>query len=82
MINLDSITDENNKKRNKKWPFIPDHLYKILIIGGSGSGKTNTLLKLVSQQDGINKIYLYAKDLSKPKYETLIKGVKMQEQNM
>ena len=82
MINLDSITDENNKKRNKKWPFIPDHRYKILIIGGSGSGKTNALLKLVSQQDGINKIYLYAKDVSKPKYETLIKGAKMQEQNM
>ena len=56
MINLDSITDENNKKRNKKWPFIPDHLYKILIIDGSGSGKTNILLKLVSQKDGINKI--------------------------
>ena len=82
MINLDSITDENNKKRNKNWPFIPDHRHKILVIGGSGSGKTNTLLKLVSQQDGIHKIYLYAKDLSKPKYETLIKGVKMQEQNM
>ena len=82
MINLDSITDENNKKRNKKCSFIPDHLYKILIIDGSGSGKTNILLKLVSQKDGINKIYLYAKDLSKPKYETLIKGVKMQEQNM
>ena len=56
MINLDSITDENNKKRNKKWPFIPDHQYKILIIDGSGSGKTNILLKLVSQKDGINKI--------------------------
>ena len=33
MINLDSITDENNKKRNKKWPFIPDHRHKILIKG-------------------------------------------------
>ena len=39
MINLDSITNENNKKHNAKWPYIPDHPYRILIIGGSGSGK-------------------------------------------
>ena len=44
MINLDSITDENNKKHNEKCPYIPDHPYRILIIGGSGSGKTNILL--------------------------------------
>ena len=41
MINLDSITNGNNKKHNKKWPYIPDHPYRILIIGGCGSGKTN-----------------------------------------
>ena len=45
MINLDSITNKNNEEDNEKWPYIPDHLYRILIIGGSGSGKTNTLLK-------------------------------------
>ena len=44
MINLDSITNKNNKERNEKWPYIPDHPYRILIIGGSGSGKANTLL--------------------------------------
>ena len=44
-----------------------------LIIGGSGSGKTNTLLNLIKEQDDIDKIYLYAKDLSEPKYEFLIK---------
>ena len=52
---------------------IPDHPYRILIIDGSGSRKTNVLLNLISQQDGIDKIYLYAKDLSEPKYEFLIK---------
>ena len=76
MINLDSITNENNKGHNEKWPYIPDHPYKILIIGGSGSGKRNTLLNLIKEQnnrDVIDKIYLYAKDLSQPKYEYLIK---------
>ena len=73
MINLDSITNENNKKHNEKWPYIPDHPYRVLIIGGSGSGKTNTLLNLINEQNDIDKIYLYARDLNKPKYKILIK---------
>ena len=73
MINLYDITNENNKEHNEKWPYIPDHPYRILIIGGSGSGKTNALLNLINEQDDIDKIYLYAKDLSEPKYEYLIK---------
>ena len=44
-----------------------------MIVGGSGSGKTNALLNLKKEQDDIDKIYLYAKDLSEPKYEFLIK---------
>ena len=64
MINLDSITNENNKERNKKWPYIPDHPYRILIIGGSRSGKAILLLNLMNEQGGIDKIYLHAKDLS------------------
>ena len=72
MFNLDGITNENNKE-HKKGPFIPDHLYRILIIDGSGSGKRNTLPNLISQQSDIDKIYLYAKDLIEPKYQFLIK---------
>ena len=73
MINLDSITNENNKKHNEKWPYIPDHPYRILIIVGSGSGKTNILLDLINEQNDIDKTYFYAKDLNEPKYKTLIK---------
>ena len=75
MINIDSITNENNKK-HKKWPFIGYHPYRILIIGGSGSRKTNALVNLINEQDNIDKIYLYAKDLSEPKHEFLIKNRK------
>ena len=67
MINLDSITNENKKKHNEKWQYIPDHTYRILIIGSSGSGKTNTLLNLINEQNDIDKVYLYAKDLNEPK---------------
>ena len=56
MINLDDITNENNKELYKKWPFIPDHPYRFLIIRGSGSGKTNRLLNLINDQGDIEKI--------------------------
>ena len=75
MINLDNIVNNNNKDHNVNWPYIPDHPYRILIIGGSGSGKANTLLNLINEQRDIDKIYLYAKDLSESKYENLIKNL-------
>ena len=56
MINLDNIINENNKNHNKKWPYILDHPYRILIIGGSESGKTNTLLNLITEPEDIDKI--------------------------
>ena len=61
MTNLDSITNENNKEHNKKWPCILDHPYRILIIGGSGSGKTKALINLTNEQNDIDKIYLESK---------------------
>ena len=57
---------------NPNWPYIPDHLYKILIIGGSGSGKTNALLNLIHNQQDIDKIQLHAKDPYEDKYQYLI----------
>ena len=49
MINLDSFTNEKNKEHNGKWSYIPDHPYRILITGGSGSGKQNALLNLINK---------------------------------
>ena len=67
MLNLDEIV--GNKQKQDNWPF------RILIIGPSGSGTTNLLLNIIQKlndTDPIDKIYLYAKDLSEPKYEYLI----------
>ena len=56
-INFDNYAKEKNKKEhNLKWPYIPDHPYRILITGGSGSGKTNALLSLINNQPDIDKI--------------------------
>ena len=68
MINFDDYINENKTIQNKNWPYIPDHPYRILIIGGSGSGKTNLLLNLIEKQPDIDKIYLYTKDPYEPKY--------------
>ena len=70
MINFDDYTNENKRKHNPNWPYIPDHPYRI-IIGGSGSGKAN-LLNLIENQPDIDKIYLYGKDPYESKYQYLI----------
>ena len=71
MIIFDVI-QENIKEHNPNWPEIADYPHRILIVVGSGSGKTNTLFNLTSQQPGIDKIYLYAKDQYEAKYQFLI----------
>ena len=52
--------------------YIPNHLYRILVIGGSGSWKTNELLNIINNQPDIDKIYLYPKDPYEAKYQFLI----------
>ena len=70
MFNLDTVTTKND---NKNWP------YRMLILGPLGSGRTNALINLIQQDNNnlIDKIYLYAKDLEEPKYQFLIKNLKM-----
>ena len=72
MINFDEYVNENKTKHNKNWPYIPDHPYRILIIGDSVSAKTNASLNLIKNQTDIDKIYLYAKDPYERKYQYLI----------
>ena len=72
MINFDDYTNESKVEHNLNWPYIPDHPYRILIAGGSGSGKTNALLNLLNNQPDIDKIHLYAKDPFQAKYQYLI----------
>ena len=72
MIDFDEYTNENEKDHNLNWSYIPGHPYRILIIGGSGSGKANALLNLIHSQPDIDKIYLYAKDPYEDKYQYLI----------
>ena len=69
MVNFDNYTNENKTEHNLKWPYIPDHSYRILIIGGLGSGKANALLNLINNQPDIDEIYLYAKDSYEKKYQ-------------
>ena len=71
MINFDEYTNESRTEHNPKWPYIPDHPFRILTIAGSGSGKTNALLNLIENQRD-NKIYFYAKDPYEAKYQYLI----------
>ena len=59
---FDDYVIENKTEQNSKWLYIPDHPYRILIIGGSRYRKTNALLNLIKNQLDIDKIYLYAKD--------------------
>ena len=72
MINFDNYTNENKTEHNLKRPYIPDHPYRILIVGSSRSRKTNVLLNLINNQPDINKMYLYAKDPYEAKYQYLI----------
>ena len=77
MINFDNYTNEDKIKHNKNWPYNPNHPYSILIIGGSGSGKTNSLLNLLENQPDIDKIYSHAKDPYESNFLIFIENVQI-----
>ena len=72
MFNFDYVTKEDIKKHNTNWPEIPDHWFRILMVEGFGSGKANALVSLINHEPDIDKIYLYAKDPYKAKYQSLV----------
>lgn len=72
MINFNDITREKKTRHHLIWPYVPDHQCRIVIIRGSGLGKSNALLNLTNYQLNIVKIYLYAKDPDKAKHKFLI----------
>ena len=70
MINFDDYTNENKTTQHDlKWPYVPDHRYRIFIIDGLVSGKTNPLLNLINNHPDIDKRYLYVKDPYEAKYQ-------------
>ena len=84
MINCDNNAKENINKYNLNWSQIPNHKvtnswpqsdkYRILIVEGSGSGKTNAILNLIKHHDDDYGIYLYIKDSYEAKFHYLIKN--------
>ena len=73
MFNFDYITKEDIKGHNPNLPEILDHPYRMLMVRGSGSGKTNAWRNLINHEPDIDKIYLYVKYPYKAKYQLLIK---------
>ena len=71
MINFDSIVNKEKVEHNTNYPYIPDDPFRVLIIDGSGPGKTNSLFNLLHYKD-YEKIYLFIKDPGKAKYNYLI----------
>ena len=48
MITSNDVTKENIKEHNPNWRQTLHHSYRMLLIGGPGSGKTNSLFNLTS----------------------------------
>ena len=65
MIDFNDATKGNIKEHNPNWAQLPHHPYRILLIGGSGSGEANSLFNLISQQPDNDKFVYMIKILMK-----------------
>ena len=72
MFNFNDITKEVIKGHNPDRLQIPEHPYRMIIVGGSGPGKTNALLDLINHKPYTFEIYLYTKDSHEEKYQFLV----------
>ena len=77
MINFEDCTNENKTEHNPKWPYIADHSYIMLILGGSASEK-NALKILINNQPDMDRIYLYTKILMQQYINIYLKNMKKQ----
>ena len=69
MFDFDYITQADIKEHDTKWSKIPDHPYRTLIVGDSGSRKTNALFNVINLEPDIDKICIYEKDPYEAKYQ-------------
>ena len=75
MVNFNDVTKEKIvqiSSNSSNWLQIPNHSQRIIIIGGSGSGKTSSVFSLINQQRDIDTIHSYTKDPHEAKYQYLI----------
>ena len=79
MINFYNYTNKNKTEHNSKWPDIPDHSYRILIIGGSGYGKTNASLNLINNQPKLIKYFYLQKIHMKKNINSSLTKEKVQD---
>ena len=82
MINFNDYTTENKTRHNLNWSNILDHPYRITIMRGPGSGKTNELSNLINNQPDLTKYVYITKDLYETKYQYLLMNKKAQTQNI
>lgn len=66
-----SEPEECALENNNVHPLIPKHPFRLLIVGSSGSGKTNLLLNLIYDYLAFDSLYLCAKDINEAKYAKL-----------
>ena len=71
--NYDSFNDKTNNYK-QLYQYMPDDTFRMLICGGSGSGKTNLLYDMLMKPlVYYDQTHLYAKNLEQQKYQDMIK---------